>query len=90
MADGVVARENASLTLDRCLLTDNPRAGVLLTDGASAAISGTASTGNGYGLVQQSGSSVKKDSNGWWDNVIANEVQGSNLSVPVAPQLAEE
>ncbi len=90
LADAVLARERAKLTLNECLLTNNPRAGILLAEEAHATVTGTASVANGYGVVIQSGAQLAGERNGWWNNSIANEVYDQDLVVPEAPVLVDE
>lgn len=85
LADAVVSRDAGIVDVQRCLLSDNPRAGVLVVLGGQATVRNNAVTSNGYGLVAQGAGKLTVDANAFWDNTIANQATDEGLAIPPAP-----
>lgn len=90
LADAVVSRDGGHAFLDGCVLADNPRSGLMVVAGGHGEITGTAVSGNGYGVVSEGAAQVTAVDNGVWDNAQANFATDLGLAVPEAPGLLKD
>lgn len=85
LADGLIAGAGATLQVVDAILRQMPRAGVLVQETGSAAVSTSVLTDNGFGVAAQQGGAVTVKQSAAWANTMQNVSTGQMLEVPPPP-----